>query len=65
MSEQGDCPHCDSCEMYGLFKFEGTLSVWKINYCQGDFKRCERYQLSAKGESIPITLLPNGKTLSR
>jgi len=51
--------------MYSMFKLEGALGVWKINYCQSDFKRCERYVRTQRGEDIPPTLLPNGKTLQR
>jgi hypothetical protein len=49
--------------MYGLLKLSGTLAAWKINYCSGDFSRCERFKLSALGRPVPINLMPNGARL--
>jgi hypothetical protein len=46
--------------MYSLFKMAGTLAVWKINYCNADFTRCERYKLTSAGKRAPINLMPNG-----
>ncbi len=51
------------CEMYGLFRLSGTLATWKINYCAGDYARCERYKLSALGRPVPVNLMPNGAVL--
>lgn len=59
------CPHMDSCEMYDLFTYSGTLEVWKINYCTGDYTRCARYEASAEGRPVPPNLMPNGKTLNK
>jgi hypothetical protein len=50
--------------MYGLLKLAGTLATWKINYCSGDYSRCERYKLSAMGRPVPINLMPNGARLN-
>jgi hypothetical protein len=49
--------------MYALFKVAGTLAVWKMNYCNADYARCERYKLSALGKRVPINLMPNGVLL--
>ena len=57
------CPHMDGCEMYGLFQLKGALRVWQINYCEGKYERCARYQLSCDGEKMPRDLLPNGKRI--
>ncbi|MGH7436300.1 MAG: hypothetical protein ACRENE_11565 [Polyangiaceae bacterium] len=57
------CPHATSCEMYGLLKLSGTLNAWKINYCNGDYERCERYRLAALGRPVPVNLMPNGALL--
>jgi hypothetical protein len=58
-----DCPHAVSCEMYDLLKLSGTLATWKINYCSGDYSRCARYELSARGRPVPINLMPSGALL--
>jgi hypothetical protein len=57
------CPHSNGCEMYGLLKLSGTLAAWKINYCNGDFARCERFRLAALGRHVPPNLMPNGALL--
>jgi hypothetical protein len=49
--------------MYGLLKLSGTLATWKINYCNGDYARCERHKLSTLGRPVPINLMPNGALL--
>jgi hypothetical protein len=58
-----DCPNVSGCEMYSLFRLAGTLATWKINYCNADYERCERYKLSSLGRSVPINLMPNGSLL--
>lgn len=54
-----------SCEMYGIFKLSGTLATWKIRYCTADYGACARYQRSARGQSVPANLMPNGELLKR
>lgn len=49
--------------MYGLLKLSGTLAAWKINYCSGDYTRCERHRLSSLGRPVPPNLMPNGRLL--
>ena len=34
-----------------------------MNYCEGEFTRCARFQAGERGERVPATLLPNGKHL--
>lgn len=51
--------------MYELFTFAGTLDAWKINYCTADFTRCERHKRNARGETVPIQLMPNGALLKK
>ncbi len=38
-----------------------ALRVWQSFYCEGAFRRCERYKLTAAGVSVPEKLLPNGR----
>lgn len=49
--------------MFPLFQLKGTLRVWQLNYCQGAFESCERFQKSCTGEAVEPNLLPNGKRL--
>ncbi|MCA9578627.1 MAG: hypothetical protein R3B40_07060 [Polyangiales bacterium] len=57
------CPNMGSCAMYGLFKHAGTLSVFKIRYCNGAFESCARYRVASEGRVVPLRLMPNGQTL--
>jgi hypothetical protein len=38
-----------------------ALRVWQSFYCDGAFRRCERYKLVAAGAPVPDRLLPNGR----
>ena len=51
--------------MFGLFQLDAALRIWQMNYCEGDFQRCVRYQKSCAAEVVPINLLPNGKLLHK
>ena len=57
------CPHVVGCPLYSHFSLKAALRVWQTNYCDGAYQRCARYQMSCAGDSIPATLLPNGKLL--
>jgi len=65
MAEAAHCPHMIGCPMYSLFKLASALAVWKTNYCEADFSRCARFTTSARGEAVPINLLPNGSLLRK
>lgn len=52
-----------TCPLYEQFRVQALLNVWKVTYCEGDFEKCERFKMSACGTKVPVTLLPNGKTL--
>lgn len=64
MSDES-CPHMKTCEMYEIFTFSETLAVWKTRYCSGDYKRCERFLRSSRGQPVPVNLLPNGHVLEK
>ena len=53
-----------SCALYPLFSLDGALRIWQINFCENQLRyaTCARYQLASKGRSVPLTLLPNGKS---
>lgn len=54
------CTHCDSCELFAQFALNPALQVWQAHYCQGEYQRCVRYQMSLRRETVPLNLLPNG-----
>jgi hypothetical protein len=49
--------------MFNLFSSREILNVWRENYCQDGYRRCERYRRSSAGAFVPLTLLPNGREL--
>jgi len=55
------CSHTKNCELFPQFALNPALKVWQIHYCEGEFTRCARYQLSLQGKAVPLNLLPNGK----
>jgi hypothetical protein len=57
------CPHADLCPLYDEFAHGRLLGIWKDRYCNSKYETCARFQLSRLGETIPSTLLPNGKSL--
>jgi hypothetical protein len=42
---------------------EAALHVWESFYCDGAFRRCERFRLRETGSDVPARLLPNGRLL--
>lgn len=58
------CSHSVSCQMYPLLAMEPALKLWKKHYCEKNFEKCARYELSLMGNVVPLTLLPNGKQLA-
>jgi len=50
--------------LFSLFTLNATMKLWRINYCDSHFDRCERFKLSTGGAKVPPDLLPNGKRLS-
>jgi len=42
---------------------EAALRVWESFYCDGAFRRCERFKLHESGLEVPRRLLPNGRIL--
>lgn len=58
------CSHTTSCELFDQFVMNPALDLWKTHYCEGEFKRCARFQTSSSGSPVPVTLLPNGKNIT-
>ena len=40
-----------------------VLRRWQAEYCEHDFRSCERLKLAERGEPIPDRMLPNGFVL--
>jgi len=57
------CSHTQSCDLYVQFAADPSIKLWKAHYCDSDYKRCARFQLSLQGKAVPLTLLPNGKSI--
>lgn len=55
------CTHAEGCPLFPLLR--ASLQGWRDYYCDsGDrWRSCARYELAAKGQLVPISLLPNGK----
>lgn len=58
------CSHTSDCPLYAQFKLKALLKYWSTMYCESGWENCARYQLSLRGETVPVTLLPNGKLLA-
>jgi ankyrin repeat protein len=58
------CTHTADCQLFPQFAAEPALKIWKQHFCEGDFKKCARYQRALTGISVPLELLPNGKALN-
>ena len=58
------CSHTTTCPLFPLISVNSALKVWKTFYCEGKYNNCARYNLSKSGQSVPVNLLPNGKSLS-
>lgn len=58
------CSHTTTCPLFPLISVNSALKVWKTFYCEGKYQNCARYNLSKSGQSVPVNLLPNGKSLS-
>ena len=58
------CSHTTTCPLFPLISVNSALKVWKTFYCEGKYHNCARYSLSKSGQSVPVNLLPNGKSLS-
>ncbi len=57
------CPRVETCPLFKAFTMKAALKVWQSYYCEGDFSRCERWKLVSAGKPVPMSLLPNGRTI--
>ena len=59
-----DCRFLEKCPIFAKFKSEGLKNFWIKMYCKGaKGDECARRKLKEIGKDVPLTLLPNGKTL--
>lgn len=58
------CSHTVRCELFAQFALNPALGIWQQHYCDGDYTRCARYQISLKGQTVPLNLLPNGQQIT-
>ena len=58
------CPHSSKCDLYVRFAADPSIEIWKKHFCSSDFQKCTRYEMSLKGMSIPLDMLPNGKRIA-
>ena len=46
------------------FEKQGKIdNRWRKQYCEGDFSRCKRYQMTEKGTSHPDNMMPDGSII--
>ncbi|MGB8932016.1 MAG: hypothetical protein WCC48_12280 [Anaeromyxobacteraceae bacterium] len=55
------CPRQSNCQLADGISMREALRVWQSFYCDGMFRRCERYKLAESGVAVPLRLLPNGR----
>jgi len=54
------CKWLDVCPLR-RFEKEGLMDDrWKKQYCEGDFTKCKRYQMTEKGMPRPDNMMPDG-----
>jgi hypothetical protein len=66
MSKQATAASCErvgTCSLFAQFRLKPSLQVWKSYYCEGNFKRCERWKIIVTGSPVSDRLLPNGRIL--
>jgi hypothetical protein len=58
------CPELYQCGLHRNISMKEALRVWQSFYCEGAFRRCERYKLATSGMKVPEKLLPNGRLVA-
>lgn len=54
------CSHISGCELFVQFALNPALEIWKKAYCNSDYAVCARYKTAKMGQTVPLSLLPNG-----
>lgn len=62
-AQEKRCEFAANCPMFKMFQDKKALSIWQINYCDGNFKGCKRYELRMSGQSSDDRMLPSGDVL--
>jgi len=55
------CPRYSTCQFANVVSMREALRVWQSFYCDGMYRRCERFKLAEAGSDVPSRLLPNGR----
>jgi hypothetical protein len=55
------CPRLATCHLASGIQMPQALRVWQSFYCDGIYRRCERFKLAEAGSEVPLRLLPNGR----
>jgi hypothetical protein len=56
------CPNLSACLFFNQLHLPATAEILKSSYCYCDYERCARFKMKAKGEKVPDSLWPDGKT---
>jgi hypothetical protein len=57
------CPKTTTCGLHRSISMKEALRVWESFYCDGVYRRCERFKLAVAGATVPERLLPNGRLI--
>lgn len=57
------CLYHPRCNLAALFTSRSAMLRWRREYCEGEYRECQRFQLEQAGQPVPEGLLPNGFVL--
>jgi hypothetical protein len=59
------CTNKSECALFTKFSTVSAVKLWKLLYCEKEevYRTCQRFQMKLRGETVPVTLLPNGSYL--
>ncbi|MBU0511030.1 MAG: methyl-accepting chemotaxis protein [Chloroflexi bacterium] len=57
------CPNLTGCPIFERLAAADVEHNFIQQYCKGDFEACQRKRLKDAGESVPLSLLPDGSEL--
>ncbi len=63
MAGEKSCPNIQRCPVFPLIEGRALLQVLKIQYCEGRFTRCKRFESMENGVVPAPTLLPDGSQI--
>jgi hypothetical protein len=57
------CPNAEKCQLITIFETRNALGAWKTLFCDAAPERCIHQRMAQTGGSVPLGLLPDGKTM--